>query len=123
MRTSLSADMFLDMMCLNLFQHVYVPPQTVMIPTVIFGMFVTFLCGYGPTPLPFPWSLAEDVSLVVFRSREVVRYVFWSAVAVHVVEGGFAGKEARRLGMGVGLTLTWMASVVLFGCKRMKDGE
>jgi hypothetical protein len=61
------------------------PPVTVQF-AILFGLYVCYLAGYREQmPLTFLQPL-QQVGLFVFRSMAAIRFVFWSAIAAHVIE-------------------------------------
>ncbi|KAM7257865.1 hypothetical protein ACFE04_008827 [Oxalis oulophora] len=62
---------------------------------VLLGMFILFCAAYVPDIGPVP--LFRAVSLFVFRSMWLVRLVFWVATLLHLGEGVYAWRLAKRV--------------------------
>jgi len=63
---------------------------------VLGGIFLVFLCVYVPAPFMGPLECVRSLGLLIFRSREVLRIIFYLALLAHLVEGIYAWMVARK---------------------------
>lgn len=61
------------------------------------GMVLLFACVYVPAPFMGPLECVRWLGLLIFRSREVMRFIFYLACLVHVVEGIYAWRVAMKV--------------------------
>lgn len=60
------------------------------------GMVLLFSCVYVPAPFMGPLECVRSLGLLIFRSREVMRIIFYLACLAHMVEGIYAWIVALR---------------------------
>lgn len=84
---------------------------------ITFGMVILGACAFNTEPLPFPWSIFETISRVVFRTQFGSQVVFYIAVGLHVGESLYALSLTQKAGMPAGVSAAWFLSTLAFGCK------